>query len=583
MNKKFLVAEKSETIDAEYSIVGWGSKPVPDRDGELIESSAWKLDNYRKNPVLMLCHDYSSPPVGKVLWIKSDANGLKFKAKFANTDRGKEIYQLYKEGIMSAFSVGFSPNPNGSVKNPTEPKYKGLKTVYKDVELLEISCVPIPANYASLVEYVKSGKIQTKQLKEEMDAVIEIITKAEIVTNPEIEGEDKIVIKSDDQEVKVVLDEKEDVQDKAIDEKAVDEKAVDEKKDNAESGDEKKCPGGGTFGSDNGEFDECKECSLAEECKTGSSKKKEEKELESFINDLPSISERICKYYEYPTAKEPIANTFAGYDLAMVPIGKRYDVSGAPSIYDIMDAINRNLNPAAMEPNRPTSTIVDLYPIDFPNGYVVFSERDTYQAPLRYKRVMYTYSFDTKECTLTDASQEVSESWVVDRYGMDEFTIKDEKPDIKDIKEDDKEDLIEKAGRVLSGKNRNLISECVDSMTKSISSLNDLLTATDSSISDAVTKEEGEIIKKEEDDELEVVQKSELDDELEVIQKDPKDPDEDVVIEIEKKEVKEPENIIEIDEDVLRETLKKTIQDVIGGNVRDAVGTAFKRIQGKVS
>lgn len=174
MNRVRKIAEITETNDAEQSIVGWGSKPIPDRDGELIESSAWKLEQYRKNPVLMLSHDYSSPPVGKCLWVKADSNGLKFKAKFANTERGREIYELYKGGYMSGFSVGFSVNTGGSVDHPTEPKYKGIKRVYKDVDLLEISCVAIPACPDALVEQVKSGKVVNKQLKDELDHIIDL-------------------------------------------------------------------------------------------------------------------------------------------------------------------------------------------------------------------------------------------------------------------------------------------------------------------------------------------------------------------------------------------------------------------------
>ncbi len=177
--KKFITAEKTEINEIEQSIIGWGSKPIKDRDDELIESSAWKLDSFRKNPVIMLCHDYTSPPVGKALWVKADSNGLKFKAKFANTERGREVYQLFKEGIMSAFSVGFKPNRDAILESPKDGKYKdmGLKRVYTDVELLEISCVPIPSNSEALVEAVKSGRIKTKELKEELEAVIEIITK----------------------------------------------------------------------------------------------------------------------------------------------------------------------------------------------------------------------------------------------------------------------------------------------------------------------------------------------------------------------------------------------------------------------
>jgi HK97 family phage prohead protease len=210
MEHKFIKAEKSEINENEKSIVGWASKPTMDRDKELILSSAWQLDNYRKNPVVMLCHNYQSLPIGKCLWIKSTDNGLKFKAKFANTERGKEVYDLFQDGILSAFSVGFKPRPGGVTDNPSDVKYKGVKRLFTDVELMEISCVPIPANQDALVDqssfikYVKEGHIVTKGLKDELEAIIEIIEKSddtlEIVaksTDPNTNTEIKVEVTED--------------------------------------------------------------------------------------------------------------------------------------------------------------------------------------------------------------------------------------------------------------------------------------------------------------------------------------------------------------------------------------------------
>ena len=174
MDNEFIKAEKKELNEEEGTLVGIASKAIVDRDNELILNDAWRLDNFRKNPVLMLSHRYDHLPIGKCLWVKSSTDGLRFKAKFANTATGREVYELYKSGIMNCFSVGFKANPGGFVDNPTDVKYKGVKRLYRDVELLEISCVPIPANNQSLCEYVKSGKIQTKALKDELIEILDI-------------------------------------------------------------------------------------------------------------------------------------------------------------------------------------------------------------------------------------------------------------------------------------------------------------------------------------------------------------------------------------------------------------------------
>ncbi len=171
----FVKANKLESDDETRTIVGIASKEIIDRDNEIILGSAWKLDSYRKNPIVLVAHNYSDLPVGKCIWIKTDSQGsLRFKAKFANTDRGNEVYQLFSEGCLNAFSVGFKANPGGVIDNPSDPKYKGVSRLYRDVELLEISCVPVPSNSEALVEAVKSGKIVTKSLRDDLIKILNL-------------------------------------------------------------------------------------------------------------------------------------------------------------------------------------------------------------------------------------------------------------------------------------------------------------------------------------------------------------------------------------------------------------------------
>jgi len=113
-----------------------------DRDGERIASDAWQLGSFQENPVLLWAHDYSKPPIGRVNSTAVTSKGLEADITFASTPFAQEIKTLYEEGVMSAFSVGF-------LANKSEPK-DGIPT-YTDVELLEISSVPVPANRAARV------------------------------------------------------------------------------------------------------------------------------------------------------------------------------------------------------------------------------------------------------------------------------------------------------------------------------------------------------------------------------------------------------------------------------------------------
>ncbi len=169
MDKMFVIGTVKEVLEAEQTLVGWASKEVIDRDKELILAEAWNLEDYQKNPVICLGHDYRQAPVGKCLWIKKvPGEGLRFKMKFAPTPVGQELYQLYKGGFMSAFSVGFMPREGGwkehePVEGSSDP---AQRRTYTDVDLLEISAVSVPSCSAALVEEVKAGKVKTKEINE---------------------------------------------------------------------------------------------------------------------------------------------------------------------------------------------------------------------------------------------------------------------------------------------------------------------------------------------------------------------------------------------------------------------------------
>lgn len=157
-----------EFNDDEMSFVAYASKEVLDRDGEIVKADAWDIEEYLKNPVIMLFHDYNKLPVGKALWVRKANDGLRFKPKFADTETGREVYQLYKEGILNAFSAGFR------VLDWEEGKAEGVKRVYTKVKLHEISCVPVPSCPDALVERVNNGEIKTKELSKALNEIIAI-------------------------------------------------------------------------------------------------------------------------------------------------------------------------------------------------------------------------------------------------------------------------------------------------------------------------------------------------------------------------------------------------------------------------
>jgi phage head maturation protease len=129
-----------------------------DRDGTTIRPSAWtnRLANYLANPIVSFGHDtWSKPTVAKSnrVWVidgqPGDENaGIWAEIKFAPTDMGRDLALLYKGGFMNAVSITAFPH-NWEQVGRDFPGQTG--PTYTDVELVDISCVPIPSNAGALV------------------------------------------------------------------------------------------------------------------------------------------------------------------------------------------------------------------------------------------------------------------------------------------------------------------------------------------------------------------------------------------------------------------------------------------------
>jgi HK97 family phage prohead protease len=140
-------ATKIEQMDEKnLSFLAVGSTEDEDRDKDIIRVNGWQLKNFKNNPVLPWSHNYYTPPVGKAVSIKKDKNKKKliFKAQFdADDDYARMIFNKYKNGFLSTFSVGFIPQE--FVWRDEENRWYGGREYIKQ-ELLEISPVTVPCN-----------------------------------------------------------------------------------------------------------------------------------------------------------------------------------------------------------------------------------------------------------------------------------------------------------------------------------------------------------------------------------------------------------------------------------------------------
>jgi hypothetical protein len=178
-------SETKEVRRSEKSVVVTISTRARDRHGDIVDPAGVRLDRFRKNPVVLYSHDYGGLPVAKSLWerLRKDEGG-RMPAAQARARRGKdeagsgsssplsliakpqfhlqtelsrEVWALVVKGVLSAWSIGFIPED-------WEPQPKGKGFRVKRWDLLEYSCVPVPANFQALTHELKERRITAPAL-----------------------------------------------------------------------------------------------------------------------------------------------------------------------------------------------------------------------------------------------------------------------------------------------------------------------------------------------------------------------------------------------------------------------------------
>lgn len=166
------------------------STNVVDRHGERINQDGWDLKNFKNNPVMLWAHDHKEIAVGVCKNVHIERTGgtprLVFTPDFHDkTPTAKALKELFNEGWLNSFSVGFIPK-----------EFDGKDSTYLKQELLEISAVNVPANADARMMAFKS--LIGKGFKDET---------AQAVTGIEELPETKAVIKPKAVEKGAVADE----------------------------------------------------------------------------------------------------------------------------------------------------------------------------------------------------------------------------------------------------------------------------------------------------------------------------------------------------------------------------------------
>lgn len=165
----FKVKEIKELEDDNFIVVeGYANTTEKDRMGDIIVEEAWNkggLDNYMLNPIVLAFHDHTKP-VGQVIEHSVTNKGLKVVAKIFKA--AGNVFDFVKDGMLKSFSVGFR------VKDADYDEKSDI-FVIKDLELLEISVVSVPANASSTFSVKKSFEKDTDytEFKKQFEADVD--------------------------------------------------------------------------------------------------------------------------------------------------------------------------------------------------------------------------------------------------------------------------------------------------------------------------------------------------------------------------------------------------------------------------
>ena len=185
MDKKIL---KATTEIKAGKLTAIASTEDRDRSGDIIKVADWDFSHFNNNPVLQAGHDYKPQfTIGRAKNLRIEGKRVLFEPEFHEiTPLAKQIKEMYEQGFLKAWSVGFIPADGHDRKSH---------------ELLEVSAVAVPANQSALMKSMENletkdcGEIVSKieeWMKKDTDEVLELEVK-EVGETVEKKKEEKAV------------------------------------------------------------------------------------------------------------------------------------------------------------------------------------------------------------------------------------------------------------------------------------------------------------------------------------------------------------------------------------------------------
>lgn len=146
-----------------------------DRHNTVFDSRGCDLNNYNNNRVVLWEHSRDplrgALPIGTNLWIKVDRSSnpkLIAKTKFKKDDFSQQLFEAYRDGEMSGWSISampidFGPPTKDEVRS--RPELANVDLVFRKYDLVEYSAVAVPScvdaltvdDYRSISKLISRG------------------------------------------------------------------------------------------------------------------------------------------------------------------------------------------------------------------------------------------------------------------------------------------------------------------------------------------------------------------------------------------------------------------------------------------
>ncbi len=147
------------------------SSPNADRDKDRINPLGIKTESFERNPVLFYGHNYHDPwaVIGRIPEFIRSGSDFRFKPELRaaanDADPMNIVKLLWDSKLLNASSIGFMP-----IKG-SHNDIGGID--YDEIELLEISLVPLPANQDALRLAMKALDNDNETVKKDFTDFIE--------------------------------------------------------------------------------------------------------------------------------------------------------------------------------------------------------------------------------------------------------------------------------------------------------------------------------------------------------------------------------------------------------------------------